>query len=351
MYLMSKDIKILYFDFNTLQFKVLVPELLPFAIRGKEVNLFTLYNWLLNRVLSLSRSNAKTLLSALHLDQNDKLNICFYCHALSLTDCFWTQEDNSNLKWKDINLYSNSLNKAVAEVALIGKYISIQGKVRTPELTGDGSYAKCWRRLKDGLYLYKSGSLQGNGKEYLIDILCSDILDRLHVDHVKYTEAQTGLIKVSRCKNMTDLSRSICEMDYFSGYCNRNNLNLNKFLEAQTNYFNMFVVDYIIANTDRHSANWGVYFNADTGKVIRLHPLYDHNISLAHTEDIMSKVIMGKTREECAKMFKYRAKVNIFELKSWLKTKEAKNRFERIFGKNCIEYKEINQRVNKYILF
>lgn len=102
MYLMSKDIKILQFNFNTLQFKVLVPELLPFAIRGKEVNLFTLYNQLLNRVLSLSRSNAKTLLSALHLDQNDKLTICFYCHALSLTDCFWTQEDNSNLKWKDI---------------------------------------------------------------------------------------------------------------------------------------------------------------------------------------------------------------------------------------------------------
>ena len=54
---------------------------------------------------------------------------------------------------------------------------------------------------------------------------------------------------------MTDLSRSICEMNYFSGYCNRNNLNLNKFLEAQTSYFNMFVVDYIIANTDRHSGN------------------------------------------------------------------------------------------------
>lgn len=178
----------------------------------------TVYSWLENRVLHLSRSNAKKIISALGLNQNERIKICFACKGLSLTDCYWLKSENDTITWADVNLYENSLSSAIAHIALTGEYVSVQGRVRTPELTNGGSYAKCWRRLKDGIYMYKTGSLQGTGKEYLVDILCSDILEKLEVSHVIYTLGQSGLRPVSKCKNMTDINLSICEIDYFEGY-------------------------------------------------------------------------------------------------------------------------------------
>ena len=347
MYLMSKDTIIAEYDFNTMLFKTYNAGLMPFALRGNNVNILTLRDWLVNRVLSLSRSNAKVMLSAINIDQNDKLAICYACRGLSLTDCYWIKENTDKVTWDDVNLYTNSLNKAMSEIALTGEYISIQGRIRTPELTGGGAYAKCWRRLKDGIYLYKTGSLQGNNKEHLIEVLCSDLLDELGVNHVKYQLAQTGLYSVSKCKNMTSLQISICDMGYFSGYCTRNNINLSQWLSTQQGYYEMLIVDYLIANTDRHLGNWGVYFNADTGNVISLHPLFDHNNALVKSNDIYSKVVAGGTREACARQAKKRLKLDTSKLVKYLKQREVKKRFKSIFG-HLEEYNALLDRISIY---
>ena len=42
-------------------------------------------------------------------------------------------------------------------------------------------------------------------------------------------------------------------------------------------YFKTIVVDYLIANRDRHLGNWGFYMNNETGKIACMHPLFDHN--------------------------------------------------------------------------
>ena len=39
----------------------------------------------------------------------------------------------------------------------------------------------------------------------------------------------------------------------------------------------MCIVDYLIANRDRHGGNWGLYYNPDTMELVSTHPLYDHN--------------------------------------------------------------------------
>ena len=347
MYLMSKDVILAQINFDTMQFTVFKPDLMPFALRGNNVNLFTVYSWLENRVLHLSRSNAKKIISSMGLNQNNRIEICFACKGLSLIDCYWLKVESDKTSWNDVNLYSNSLSSAIAHIALTGEFVSIKGRVRTPELTNGGSYAKCWRRCKDGIYMYKTGSLQGSGKEYLVDILCSDILDKLNVAHVKYTLTQSGLRPVSRCKNMTSPELSICDMEYFEGYCNRNNINLSKWLESQKSYFDMLVIDYLIFNSDRHSGNWGVYFDANTGRVIGLHPLFDHNLSLDPKADNMSKVIQGKTLEECAKYAKKYSNLSTKDLVSWLKRKTTKARFLEI-DKTGIFYREMLNRIKVY---
>lgn len=348
MYLMSKDIKIARIDFSNMIFEIYNQSLMPFALRGNNVDLFTVRDWISERVLNISRSNAKKIISALGLNQNNRIEICFACKGIALTDCYWFKsETDEKSTWEDINLYNNSLSKSIAKIALTGEYVSIQGKIRTPEVTGQGAYAKCWRRINGKTFMYKSGSKQGSGIEHRIDVLCSDILDLLDIEHVKYTLVNIDNREVSKCKNMTDDNLSICEMEYFEGFCNRNGINIIKWLSSQKLYYQMLIVDYLIFNTDRHSGNWGVYFDANTGDALRLHPLYDHNNAFDSNGDPMSKVISGKTLEECARYSKSKCKIDISKLEKWLKHPKTKARFKNLFG-NMNEYKRFTERIKRY---
>lgn len=57
MYLMSKNTILAQIDFDRNIFDVYMPDLMPFALRGANVNLFTVRDWIADRVLNLSRSN------------------------------------------------------------------------------------------------------------------------------------------------------------------------------------------------------------------------------------------------------------------------------------------------------
>ena len=350
MYLMSKNVKLAQIDFDTMLFEVFRPDLMPFALRGNNVTLFTVRDWMNDRVLNLSRSNAKKIISACGYDQKDRIAMCCACKGLSLTDCYWLKYEQDTTTWEEVNLYKNSLSSAVATIALTGEYVSISGKPRTPELTNGGSYAKCWKRHKDGIYLYKSGSLQGTGKEHLVEVLCSDLLDTVDVEHIKYTLTETDGKQVSCCKNMTDENISICDMNYIFGYFNRNNKqqDLNRFLNNSPLYWKMLIIDYLIYNDDRHSGNWGVYFNANTGAILQLHPLFDHNLALDLHISGMSQVISGKSLEDVAHYAKKHCNLDVTKMKKIMLTKTIKNRFFEIFG-SYQEYDAMLIRLNNYI--
>lgn len=347
MYLMSKNKPIAKINFDTLQFDIIDYQLLPLALRGPGINILNFRDWLSERVLDISRSNAKKIINSLGLNQNNRIEICIACKGLSLTDCYWLKTEESKDTWENVNLYKNSLSKAIAKVALTGEFVSIQGRVRTPELTGGGAYAKCWRRTKDGLYLYKTGSLQGHNNEHMVEVICSNILDKLQVEHVKYTLSKTGLYTVSKCKNMCTEDLSICSADYFIGYCNRVEKDWLQWCTQQQLFFDMLSVDYILLNTDRHLGNWGVYIDTNTGQILKLHPLFDHNNCLYIETDIMSKVIKGKTLEECAKYAKSKHALNVEPLIIWLKDTKIKQKFRRIFHSDK-EYKALMNRIKTY---
>lgn len=50
--------------------------------------------------------------------------------------------------------------------------------------------------------------------------------------------------------------------------------------EAAESFRSMAVFDSLIANTDRHSGNFGVLRDNRTGSVLGMAPLFDHNVSL-----------------------------------------------------------------------
>jgi hypothetical protein len=237
--------------------------------------------WLAGRVLSLSRANAKWIYNALRFEQlsseYEKAKVALFFKAVSVLDNYWVKEASSNLRWEDVNIRKVPLNESIRLIALHGKSVSVQGPMNTPELTTHGAYAKAWSRHEDGLWLYKKGH-NGN-TESRIEVMVSKLLDKTNARHCHYEAGEDDGHYVCMCPAMTNDNLSILSGTDFNTYCNRNNLNfMQEILKIDSNgFYTMWVVDYLIANRDRHGGNWGLYYNPDTLEFISTHPLYDHN--------------------------------------------------------------------------
>lgn len=246
-----------------------------------EKNKGVIISWLANRVLSLSRANAKWIYNALKFEQinseYEKAKIALFCKAVSVLDNYWVKSAVSNLTWEDVNIRRISLNEIIAQIALHGKSVTIQGSMNTPELTTHGAYAKAWRRHEDGLWLYKKGH-NGN-TESKIEVMVSNLLDKTNAKHCHYEAGEDDGHYVCMCPAMSNDNLSILSGIDFNTYCNRNNLNpMQEILKIDANgFYTMWVVDYLIANRDRHGGNWGLYYDPNTIEFISTHPLYDHN--------------------------------------------------------------------------
>ena len=303
-YLMLQNKIVLKTDVDKGIYEVIDENLLPYSLRGafrkekpemsteqivniryKNASAFTEY--LANRILNLSRSNAKKILNALNYSQNQdtktKAMIALKCNAISATDDYWVKNENSNLNWEDIDIRKNHLNEIVTNIALTGKSLTISGVPHTPELTGQGAYAKAWKRENNKLFLLKKSSKGGQESE--IEVSVSKILDCFNVSHVKYELSTYEDSTVCKCENMCNEKYSIVSAEEVYVYCNRHNLNfLNEVLQIDAeNVYKTCIVDYLISNSDRHMLNWGFYRSNDTGDLLGCHPLFDHNNAFDET--------------------------------------------------------------------
>lgn len=344
--LMCKNIKVCSFYLYG-EVEVYRQDLLPFSLRcftDRYQLSSEILRWMELRVLTISRKHAKEILLGLNLQQYDNISVCLACHGLSLVDCYWL--DYGGLNWEKVNLYGNSFSKAMSDISLTGyssDNITIQSRMHTPELGDNGSFAKCWRRNKGSIYLYKAGS--GNKEEYC-EVLCSMILDVLDIPHVEYTLSKLNGISVSRCKLITSDERSICTAGEFIGYCGIRGIDINEILYQSDDFWTMIIVDYLIWNVDRHQKNWGFFFSPNNGKIIDIHPLFDHNLSLRLRKDRGSYIFTGKSLEESAKYAKGYYSLDISKLINWLNDYGKKIFMKYFEGLN--EYNALMERINKY---
>ena len=250
-------------------------------------NYNALLSFLSSRVLPITRENAKKVYSLFGFEQLQddlsKARIAIVCRALSLQDNYWMKISTDSAKWEDVCLRNVSLSEAVAQVSLHGSSLTLTNKkeeaLRTPELTGQGAYAKAWVREPDGLYLYKKGA-NGNA-EARIEVMVSNLLDNCNVNHLKYEAGESNGEYVCKCKCMTDDTISILPGMDFDTWCNVRGVDSR--VEAlkidPEAIYKMWIVDYLISNRDRHGLNWGFFYNCDTHEILGCHPLYDHNNS------------------------------------------------------------------------
>lgn len=272
--LMSRDTCIATIRDNLLE--PVQPSLLPlFLQRTGDIRA-----WLEMRAVDSHRTNSRLLKRALRLENKDDLSTVLYVNAVTITDSYWVKPVDDNLSYEDVRFKTNLFDK----LALNGDVNSFnQAPSRTPELTNTGSFEKCWRLIDGKWWLYKDGKPEERFSELL-----AFYIGRYLNFSVAYYEAADDYIRSS---DFTD-SASV-NFEPIIGLVNdcsdykkvlkalqnvTNDTQIQKILVRQ--YLQLCYFDALIFNMDRHEQNFGVLRDLNTGKVLSLAPLFDHNIAL-----------------------------------------------------------------------
>lgn len=245
-------------------------KLLPlYLLKTKDV-----IGWLESRAIDSHRTNSRLLKRALRLSNTDDLTTVLKVHAATITDNYWFKEQGSDLNYEEVRFRENYFDK----LALYGDPDSFNRDYSsTPELTNIGSFEKCWRLIDGTWWLYK----QGNDKEKFSELFISYLGAALGFDMAYYELAGPYI----RSRDFTDHASVNFESavgivgndeDYGRNYEALKRLSA----KAAEQYAQMIYLDTVCFNMDRHTQNYGVLREVDTGKVLSLAPNFDNNIAL-----------------------------------------------------------------------
>ncbi len=291
-FLMNKDIPILKFisekdALGDFEFDVIesYSDVLPIGFTD-------IGTWLQNRQAPKHREHIAALLKSCGCDDLD--GYIRFTYALTLNDSFWIRPANKPLKWVDVSLFCNEFDETIARIAFEGGLYGEQFSTTSPEFGTDGTFAKCWIREDDKIYLIKQGSsgarnagLEPYSEMYTSQLALHICTDAIPYEVVRYrgkvaskcllfTNEQEGFAPISRVLPGRPTAGKLLE--YFSG------------IGSDDAFRRMLVLDALVLNTDRHMGNFGILFDTDTMVPIRMAPVFDNNQALlpyAENENFM----------------------------------------------------------------
>ncbi len=204
--------------------------------------------------------------------------------CLSLTDTFWMKRENEDLKWDNVSLYQNPFDDVIARIAFDGTGMyGRQNSPTSPEYATSGSFEKCWIRDDDGIFLLKRGltGFANVGFEPYSEKLASDLLDAANIKHVPYTLLKFHKKLACKCPLFTSEKAGFVSIHRFY----EGNFDIDDVLEfssehnSEERFREMIVFDAVMANVDRHAGNYGFLVDNDTGEILEMAPLFDHNMA------------------------------------------------------------------------
>lgn len=263
-------------------------------------NVKAMNQWFQGRAIPSSRKNLNHLLERLNVSSpSDLLNKEF---ALSLSDQYWIVEEHSRIQWEDINFFTHDFDSTGFLQASLDdsshSYTVQNDSIKTPNNTIDGMLPKGWAIENNKQVLIK-GTYTHFEQEPFNEWLASQICKRLGFDYCNYivdwhTIMQDKVI-VSKCKNFINENEEIISAyDVFQSAKKENNINdyehyvrileNHGILDARKKITEMFVVDYLTMNIDRHLKNFGIIRNVETLKWERVTPIFDTGQSMCCDE-------------------------------------------------------------------
>lgn len=263
-------------------------------------NVNAMNQWFQGRAIPSSRKNLNHLLERLNISSpGDLLNKHL---ALSLSDQYWIVDKSSCIQWKDINFFTHDFDLTGFLQASLDdsthSYTVQNDSIKTPNNTTDGMLPKGWIIENDKRILIK-GTYTRFEQEPFDEWLASQICKRLGFDYCNYivdwyTIKQDKVI-VSKCENFINQNEEIISAyDVLHSSKKENTINdyehyvrileNHGILAARKKITEMFVVDYLMMNYDRHLKNFGIIRNVETLKWERVTPIFDTGQSMCCDE-------------------------------------------------------------------
>ena len=250
-----------------------------------------LSEWFRGRGIPSWRDRLDLLLHRLNINApSELLDKAF---GLSLSDQYWLKPYNNKINYDDINFFDNDFDYSEfleASLSKNSKTIMSENSLKTPNNTTDGMLKKAW--IIDGGTRYL---LKGGYKNELLqpfnEVLASEICKRLGFNHVSYSldtykdtvvsfcpcfiTKDTELITCFQIRN--DMLRNDNIKDY-EEYINI--LEEHGISDARIKMENMYIIDYLIMNEDRHLNNFGIIRDVNTLEWLDVAPIFDNGQSL-----------------------------------------------------------------------
>ncbi len=260
--------------------------------------------WWKNRAIPASRQNLRDALELLGNVTTEQL--VTKSLGLSLSDQYWAKPFASDLKWKDVNFFENDFSEDVGK-ALFGT-LDVQDisslSLISPDNTSDGWLKKKWI-IDDGERALLKGGSGPYQQEPFNEVLASEICKALNIPHVEYSIAEheeryysackdfitteTELISAWHIRNILKKENNVSEYQHLLQCCEK--AGMKNIPEIEKQLCQMFVVDSIVANSDRHFNNFGFIRKADTLEWIGLAPVFDTGTSMFH--DVHERLLLS----------------------------------------------------------
>lgn len=245
-----------------------------------------LARWLKNRTIPKNRAYVNNFLSKCGLHINRPMAILKVSKGLSLNDCYWVVEEGFEGAYDQYNLYENRFSRVLALIAFTGYGSSVRNSLAScPEFTTNGMLPKCWRRKDGKILLYKGGTsgASNTGQEPYSEYYAAQVAKTLGVRAVEYGLSKWKGELCSTCELFTSKEYAFLPvgrivttggMAAVEAYYEKLG---REFVDA---LHDMFVLDAVIMNTDRHFGNFGFLVDNRENRIVSPAPLFDHGNAL-----------------------------------------------------------------------
>ncbi|MCI8287907.1 MAG: excisionase [Lachnospiraceae bacterium] len=278
-------------------------EHLPLGTVGRHgiVDRTALNTWWIDRCIPASRSGVQQALETLDIPTPQLL--LTRCFGLSLSDQYWVRLRDSDLQWEEINFFDNSFSEDIGDV-LLGKASKTTGfDFRSPDNTSDGFLKKRWKIIGGKRCLLKAGSNPFMQQPFN-EVIATLVAERLEIPHVPYTLLWDDGVPYSVCEDfITPDTELVSAWRVMQSVKKQNDVSVHQ------HYLNccealgvsgiwhavdqMIVLDYLIANEDRHQNNFGLIRDANTLEWLGAAPIFDSGSSFGY-DKLPGQILSGQ---------------------------------------------------------
>ena len=255
--------------------------------QNETIDRFAFNQWWTGRSIPASRMGLSDMLDTLGIASSNLL--LTKCLGLSLSDHYWIRPYESNMLWEDVNFFDNDFSDDIGDL-LFGTNGKKTGfDLCSPDNTSDGNLKKRWKIIDGKRCLLKSGS-NPYSQQTFNEVIASKIMERLGIDHVPYSVTWINDEPYSVCEDFVTKDTELIsawrvlqlrtKANHESEYLHYVNICRELGIDIVSSLDKMIVLDYIIANEDRHFNNFGLLRDANTLEWIGAAPIFDSGTSL-----------------------------------------------------------------------